>query len=546
MSSLKTVVRYGDFDFGSLPTPFVTRSENAILHGEKWGTSEVFTVRGQITGCTFEDLIKGKKDIISGFNRDFQNFEIGQQKIAEPINVLISKPNIKVNNINFPESRYVGILDYEIELEHFPEDYYTNFYGVNDPVDSWEFSEEDNGGLNISHNISCKGFNTSSGANNAFSNARNFVSSRTGISNMVVPHFVCKNTYPNFYPCLDSFSEKIDRIKGIYGITENYKSDLDGTGYGLAKYNFSISSGIDEFSTVTVNGNVEGCKGKDFDTVRDKYNSINLIGKVLSTYEEAVGADDLNLTPVFSGVNEDPLNNKLTFNITFNNDHSPTTVFDLTTNVNSGDSLITVSVNGNIQGKGDIKERYENIVNAYQNFNIFGAAENAYIDFFNGNPEYPLNPNFESSGVMKDKFTPSISFNASFNNKDIPPSGFNTFEKNISITPSIRSIKAIPVFDQDGEYDIIDLLSDRRAVLEINIDAEAGEISNDDAVNTLKLEGSYLLQKYGRVEKFKLENYSIETGNSKNYSLQATWSFETPYKLIAPPNYSGVNELRIK
>lgn len=460
---------------------------------------------------------------------------------------LFEKPNIKVESINFPESRYVGAIEYEIELSHFPEDYFTEFYGVIDPIDSWEFIENDDQQLDINHTVSCKGFNTSSFANNALQNAKNFVFSRTGTSNMIVPHFICKQTFPNFYPCLDSFSEKIDRIQGSYEVTENYISDINGTGYGVLKYSSSVSSGINDFAQVSIDGEVWGCKNKGFQFTREKYKSFNVVNAAIEAYQDSLGQNDLSLIPLVSGVQEDPINKKITFNITFNNDRSPKTSFDVTTSVSSGDSIISVDVNGNIVGKGDIKSRYENIESAYSQFNIFGAAQNAYVNFLDGNVIFPLNPQFESSGVTKDKFTPSISFSASFNNKEIPPSGFNSFEKTISFTPSMRQLKAIPLFDRDGDYDIIDLLFDTRASIAINIDAEANQdINSYQASQTLKDAGDFMLQKYGRLEKLKLEDYSITSGNLNKYSLNATWTFETPHKLISPPNYSGINTFRVK
>ena len=658
---MSVVVKYGDYDFPNLPTPFVTFSEEAILNGEKWGTREVFNVRGQISGCSFEDIRKYQKDVISGFSRDFKTFSIGQVEVPEAVvvegsgdesldglyyptnfstqslfrrwkknpagsassypelsvrdveggftaymianaggssgyryrseafngyalstedalnlnpadygpysvtlngtapaptvrraiasdfeaNPILLKNNIKVENISFPESRYVGLVDYEITLSHFPEDYYSNFFGVNDPVNEWSFNEQENGILEITHNISCKGFNTN--GTNALQNAKNFVNSNTGVSNMPLPQFICKNTFPNYFPCLDSFTENIDRIRGIYGITENYISDLNETGRGTLKYSVEINSGIDSFSTASINGEINGCKNQEFSEARAKLKSFDIFNTVASIYEDSIGYVDLNATPINSGVSEDPINKKINFNAEFTNDHSPETIFDVSTNINSGQDLISVSLNGNIRSRGDIKNQWQKIQERYSGFDSYSFANTAYLDFNNGNPKYPLNPVVQTSGVTRNKFEPSISFSINFDNRQILPSGFISFDKNISIKPSLRAIKEIPIFDLDGDYDIIDLLFDKRASLNIRVDAESdGTMSSQQVEQSIKNEVNSLVGFYGVFNELKLSNYSLTSGNTNQYSLNGDWTFDTQLKVTSGQNYAEIENLKIK
>jgi hypothetical protein len=648
----KTIVKYGDYDFGNQPTPFLTRSETFIKAGENWGTQETFTLRGQLTGCGFDAVRSGQKELIGGFGRDFHNLGILADKVifssgilvsnaeddyyngyyhsggvsdgivlyknykpsdiffdnssyvgrslgywrlyvggfppsyigsgsglAQPYliqnwsgdafdppsfdssltvteansfesgvekSLIFSKSGLKVESINFPSNPYKKILDYEIQLSHFPDNYFSQFYGVTNPVDSWDFNEGENGLLNITHNISCKGFNTHSGANNAFQNARNFVYSKTGDQNMINPHFICKNTYPDFYPCLDSFTENINRIDGTYSITENYISDLEGTGRGVLRYQVDLTSGVNDFSTATIRGNIDGCKNADMSPVRARFKEFKFFDTVAEIYNDAFGFVDLNPEGLSTGVQEDSLNKKITFDVSFNNDQSPQTILDVQTNVASGDSHITVSVDGNIRARGDIRARYDKISSIYDNIDIFGYAKNAYISYLGGTPSYPLNPKSESNGVTKDEFTPVISFNATYTNKEIPPEGFESFNRNISVKPSLRSIKPVPLFDQNGTYDIIDLLFDRRARVSVDLNGTASPGTSVDLTNTMKQEGNLLLQTYGRTNDYKLESYNISTGNLGEYSLNATWSFEAANKVFDGTNYDEVNTLKIK
>jgi len=647
---MKTVVKYGNYDFGNQPTPFVTRSENFIKAGESWGSQEVFTLRGQITGCNFDAVRSGQRELISGFGQDFQKFQIGNQDTTgavliqnasdtffndlytgdglkngrtnysrfveqgggfppakrelsyntslfgypvwlssdaggfpdlrsfddpaplEPYDVtgwtydgvtidagievtqqeynfirpFFEKSGVKVESINFPSNKYNKLLDYEITLSHFPNDYFTTFYGVTNPVDSWDFNETEDGLLNITHTISCKGFNTNSNVNNAFDNARRFVNSRTGDQNMINPHFICKNTYPEFYPCLDTFSEQINRVDGSYSITENYISDLEGTGKGVLRYTVDLNSGINDFSTASIQGNIDACKSQEISVARARFKETSFFNLVSDVYNDSFGFVDLNGEALSSGVNEDHINKKIDFNIQWNNDHSPSTALDIQTNITSGDGLITVGINGNIRAKGDIRGRYSKMLEVYSGVNIFGEANNAYINYLNNNVSYPLNPNAQSSGVTRDQYTPAVSFQASFDNKEIPPSGFDSFQRNVSIKPSLRPLKPIALPDQNGTYDIIDLLFDKRASLNISLNGEGKANENaDNLTQTMKNEGNLLLQTYGRTNDLKLESYSFSTGNGQNYNLNASWSFEAANKVFGG-SYDQINTLKIK
>ena len=632
---MSTIIKYGNYDFGSQPTPFVTRSENFIKAGENWGTQEVFNLRGQITGCDFNALRSGQKDLISGFGQDFQNLEIIQEGVdsmsisgagsssangiyvkngesggkssyskgsyflywssigpagsawylydgeglllyfsnddtaspdlatfsvfadsAPPPTVdregqliypLFSKSGIKVDSINFSESQYRKILDYDIQLSYFPDDYFTTYYGVTNPVDSWDFNESEDGLLNITHTISCKGFNTLSGASNAFQNARSFVNSKTGYQNMVNPHFICKNTYPDFYPCLDTFSEQINRIDGTYSITENYISDLEGTGFGVLRYTVDISSGISDFSTASVQGNIDGCKNQDLSPARARFKNTRFFDLVADVYGDAFGFVDLNSEAISSGITEDSINKKINFNINWDNDDSPNILTDIQTNITSGDSHINVGINGRFRSRGDIRSRYSNMLAQYSETNIFGLANDAYVNYLGGNVSYPLNPRADSSGVTRDPFTPSVSFQANFTNKEIPPNGFESFTRDITIKPSLRSVKPVALFDQNGTYNIIDLLFDRRSRVSINLNGTASpDETSENLTATMKSEGNLLLQNYGNSNSLKLESYNLSTGNLGDYSLSATWSFEVSNKIFNGTNYDQVNTLKIK
>lgn len=538
---MSVIIKYGDYSFNNLPTPFVSRNEDFIREGNRWGSTETFTLNGVITGCRTADILNLQKQIVSGFAQNFQTFQIIEDSVS-----LISKENIKVESISFPEGKYAKLQDYSITLSHWPQDLFEGFYGVTSPVDSVKYSEADDGTISINRIVSCKGFNTHPTVNNALDNAKAFVDTRTGFNNVALPHFIC---YNGFEPSLTEFQEEINRVQGLYSVSESYVLDKYATGKGIIKYAITVDSGISQFNTATIQGTVEGFQDDTLEGARNRYKNFDLFGAVAESYEGAIGWLDINPEPFSSGIEESPAKNAITFNVTYNNDNSPFTIIEYTNQVNESVGKFQVSLNGSISARGDIGARQSRVWEAFSGISFYQLAFDGYYDFL-GRPASvnTLNPKPISSGVSYDEFQGIINFNMTFDDSDIPPSGINKLESTISLTPSLHKITNIPLFDRAGVYSVIDLNLKRRALGEITLRGEYDNHGNRAvANNALRSRMNFLVSTYIGTSDLKMESYNFETGNSLSFSLSCQWSLESPFNAInTSSSYSSVNDLRLR
>ena len=217
-----------------MPTPMLSVSADMINLGERWGQTHKISLEGQLTGYFWgacgADQWEERNALILKFHENFRDLQVYEDG-AE----ILSFPNCKVESINFSESTFGNnVLDYSIELTSY--DNFSGIYGVLDPVDTLSFSEGEDGVINLTHEISCKGFKTTAGdgsLSTPFANAQNWVINRTGWDNTFggtfAPAFI-----PNdgtIFPLLISQSENIDRFNASYGITEQWQfqtKDVNG------------------------------------------------------------------------------------------------------------------------------------------------------------------------------------------------------------------------------------------------------------------------------------------------------------------------------
>jgi hypothetical protein len=110
-----------------------------------------------------------------------------------------------------------GALKYTVKLKAY--DVFSKD-NVIDPSDSYSFTENEDGSVNVAHKVSAKGVKTNTST--AFDNAVSFVNQYVGVD-----HYSTNACSPLFLqngdPILLNQSESSDRLAGMYSITENYK-----------------------------------------------------------------------------------------------------------------------------------------------------------------------------------------------------------------------------------------------------------------------------------------------------------------------------------
>jgi hypothetical protein len=531
------------------PTPIVGKSESMIRYGERWAELSTITLRGQITGCpnNFNGLISEQVSLIDIFSKDFQSLRVTQDG-----NVIHDKPFCLIREgVRFPNSNYNGILEYEVVLDCYEENLFSGVYGVLDPEDSWSFEEGEDRTLTATRTVSARGFNTSSGASNAFQHAVDFVNSKTGDTSYGTPYFI--NLPSGFGICLRTVRENPNRFNGTYGVTLTYEGDLYYNQGGVLRYTTSTECDtLNGITTVSVEGEVNGCAYGSISDVRNRYWNFNIPQAAQLAYSEFTSSGSLNSGYLTSGVVEQPFTPSLNFNVSFDNFTGSGVYFDYRTNIVSGENgVVSVTVDGNIVSRGQRAARWQAVSGFYNTLNLFSYANAAYTDFAPSGPSLNTQPN--ASGVTYNQFAGEIRTNASWDNKQSPVSGFSKFNYNLEFLPSLERVVAKPLATNSigpicsSAYAVIDLGYKNRAFFTMHGEGVLDcSTSVHTALTNLKAFANNKFTEFCPNTRALLETNVITTGIA-TVAFTFAWSAESTKNVITPRiDYSNIDDLSLK
>lgn len=464
MSDILKIIYNGADAFALQPTPLVGLDEQTIFTDERWGVAEALTLNGQLTGCTFDAIVAAQNQLLSRFNKSFQTLEIWQQTGALS-GLVFQKDLVEVQSISFDQSRMFGVLPYTVSLTCYPSGLFSGTFGILNPVDSWSFAEQDNATLAVTHTISCQPFNTSSGPNNALTNARNWAFGKSGLNTNIYPVMISGVSPANF--CILTQEESIDRFNGTYSLVETYTNDLARTGYGVIRYNTAIDSGSN-LITVTLQGTAEGC-GQNLTGMRAAFNRLDKLAIATKQYQSVFGLTDLNPIPTTQSFSEDPFTTTISFAYTYDNSNLPSVWFDYTVDLSVGtNGLITASIQGTVRARGgDMADKLARCKAYAATVNLYNLILPFYTPF-DASSSTPLNPVPVSNGQTNNQTDGTVGLNASFNNKEDVGSAFDEFDYTIDITPSIAQVDAKPVLNGLGTWSVVNLNYGLRATFAVN------------------------------------------------------------------------------
>lgn len=526
MSDSVKIIYNGIDAFNPQPTPFIAVEEQSIYYGELWGKLENFTLRGTLTGCSFDYIVDAQKTLLSNFNKSYQNLEIWQEENSVS-GLVYSKELVEVNSIQFDQSNWFGALPYTINLSCYPRNLFSGAYGILNPTDNWNFEENENATLNAIHTISCQPFNTSSDQNNAIVNAQNWAFGKTGINSFVSPIFISGVSLENF--CLLSQSENIDRFNGTYSLTEVYTNDLARTGYGVIRYSANVESG-NNIITVNLDGTAQGCN-QNITGTRYAFNRLDKTAIALKAYQRAFNQTDLNPIPIIQSFNEDPFSALINFNYSFNNDNNPPVLFDYDVSVsNETNGVVNVSIQGEVRARnGDVQSRLVQCRNYAETINLYNLTIPFYNEF--GSSFGPLNPVPINSGYGESQSAGTINLSAVFSNEQKVSDVLDKFEYSMSFVPSVVKADIKPKLDGLGQYSIVNLLYKNRSSFTIQGNALVNSnFSSDLGVQTVKNKCYELFNQYTTASNIALESNEVtkNRNDEKILSFSFTWSFDSP------------------
>ena len=447
-------------------TPFVGRQDNFLRFGERWADQTSFSLHGQLTGCTFNDLKLAQDNLIKIFNKDFQTFEI-----IENGSGIFKADFTTVQSISFPSNSYGGaILDYTVNLNCYKENLFSGSYGVLDPIDEWSYEESPDYTVSLTHNVSAKGFNTSSTSANGLINARNFVNSRTGNNSSIAPAFISPRQGTLAF-CLKSIREKIDRFNGIYSINESYVADSYYGTNGLLRYstNFDCNS-VQGIAKIDIEGSIEGCgRSVTMDSIRTRYSGLSLYQLAYAAFTGAGATGLLNTGFLSNAVVEDPFNKKINFKATYDNNPDPLVYLNYTLgfDLNEND-ITTVTFQGVIKSRGDISSRWTQVLAYYNTLNPYGYAASAYGNFVT--QPYSLNISPINESVSFNELDAEITVSVSWDDKTLPPAPFKelTYSLNFKLsTPKIGVTPLNSICADSSQYYLANLKIQERGTFSV-------------------------------------------------------------------------------
>jgi hypothetical protein len=523
--------------FSGQPIPFVGRIKENISYGERWGSLEKISLIGQLTGCDYSGIVEAQTRLVSGFSTDFKTLKIIQSNTD--INMF---ENVFVESINFQSSNYVKLLPYQIELSYYPQNSFSGIYGIVDPSDQWELSQNDEGIIEITHKVSARGIQTASGFN-ALENAKNFVLARTGFSGYISPQFIANARASGV---LKTQVENINRFEATYSITETFLSDQFYTDYGILRYTVDYEKNQNGFNSASIKGEFEGGINDNFSLIKSRASGFDYYSSLLYTIDSGI---KLNPIPLTKQITENQNARKIEFSLSYDDNPNYEVNYDYVVGINSGEDLISVSVDGQINGRGDLANRWERVKDYYQSFNPYAIALQEFNVYVN-NVGVELDSNPVSESVTYDPFNGTIGFNFSYQDKSPSPNeDLLSFDYSLSITPPIRKITAIPLIEKANnviysKYEVTDVGFDKRGIMSINGEAvPKRDISTLQALEATKdaIRAAFITFSSG-FQNINLDRYSLTASNTQSINFSMEWSFEST-GAITSSNYSQINSL---
>jgi len=395
--------------------PFVSRSFQPVDYGNRWGMAETVTLNGVVTGV-YKPLIgypdhdndagnaggqETKPTGLTHFITDVFKTNFQSLQVKEGNTVYYDWPSAVVESVDFEESKW-GIgspVKYTVKLKS--NDIFSS-HPVLEPSDSYSFTENEDGTVDVTHKVSAKGIKT--GSVSPFERARQFVDQYVGVDHyestwLSSPYFVT-----NKKPTLLSRSENVNRLEGSYSVTEIYKyykdsnntsacSECENNQWQGDAQNFSNEDQCRAYygcalttpylKTVKINQNKNA--SDEFNTVNydveykgglDDSNSIQNLRTVVNTetssthrtYEKEIAQELLGSSSLHNKVyqvsislQEDDAANKLSVKTVYQTGDTPLTnpYFDYKVDLSKDEitDICTYSINGELKSFGNLETK---------------------------------------------------------------------------------------------------------------------------------------------------------------------------------------------
>lgn len=514
------IINYNNTDLfdGISATPFISRSDDVIYKYGHQGLVEkiILTGRIRVNQCELQGQFRSIYDLqrllISRLSKNFKSLEI-----LENSNILYYAESAIVESISFDDSNYLNLLPFTVEFTVYRDGFAAQ--GVLDPVDEFVFNNTEDCRGELTHTISARGINTSE---SALENVKNFVLSRQGWSNQITPLFVNMNA-----AFLKSRDEKINRLTGVYSITEKYIYSTNDASIttGLLEYSIDINENELGEVVISLSGTITGGIDTDISILRTDLVSVNWFNLAQAEYVILDPSGTLSTSPITYSVTEDT--NVISFKFEFSNKaYSGPYIVDTTTITFDGESNEScIRYKAKIQSDyGCPSKRWAEVSAYYDSISIEGLARAAWSKFGNGARLglFPRSRSYSQSeqlGII----TAEILF---CNAKGETCGCLEDLEYSLSFVPAIPTYVANVTLDGRGCYNVQNYGYNRRAIFSINGKAIISNCcSISKGIAELKARLNQLNANYfAATDKILLEFKTTENDNARNISFSCSWN----------------------
>lgn len=479
-----SLVKWGSQNVGNntdIKVPFVSKdveylrgyyqsdADDSGSASDRWMEKEVWTLSGELINCEgYEALLEAQEKLIEIFKEDWQELKVGAG------NALKTLYYGRVRNISFGESDYRDDVPYEVVIEGYRNaDEFGEDRAVINPIASYTWSEAEDATMELRYEVSAEGIVTSDSENNALENAKNFVHDYLAAKNKMYeassgdfqPYIIYKDINTDGKRYLVSDEEKIDRVRGTYGIVRIFKMDqTQGYSSSILRYTTESSLPFGETKTITFSGEVEiGYRGdvaadadidtaKNLEEIRKRYQDF----KDENLFDPDDGSILYKKNALSEKVDEDILAGLLRFTLVFGSPEDCIDDYDVSVEDSSETSLLRVNVNGQAKHRGPCdfeevkkcfygddyasmtcKEKADYVLNKY-----YDIAYEFYREFLADNSEVSddniINKSPLSMSINEDKGNKVINYSLTFD--DRISHGAHSYDYTLSVTAPVQQV----------------------------------------------------------------------------------------------------------
>jgi len=485
---MSTTVKYDGVTIS--PTPFVSKTIEAVDYGNRWGVAQNITLRGHVTGIAETPLIDaidgtGKIGVLTDiFQKGFKTLTVesdGDTSYYSANNCVLQSLSFDNDKFSFgsntPVSYSATLKSYDVPS------------GVVDVSSQYSYKEKKDGTVSVTHTTSARGLKTSSA--DPIDNAYNFVALFTGKDPIsIAAPFLVPTASRSI---LSSVDESVDRVSASYSVTENWNYQTGSTSAYVSIASLDIQEDTSqEYINLTLNLNFNGGLEIANDEVNSNFPDIRNAARAFDVYQklEDYGIVTGNVFLNDFSLNEKEKSNSVSYTVSFFSGESSQAfdglmVHDVSLVWDEIKNQKNFSINSQFKIKGPeahktkrIYDKKKEIVDGYNNniSYLYNAVKDSelYKQFtetdLSGTIIHELNPNPNNFAIKEKSIKPEFSMTASFSDRDFItkktitlPSGktypisIGESDYQVAVTPENWIFQMDPAANIEGHFIVQDL-----------------------------------------------------------------------------------------